>query len=469
MKSLLSTSHDPRFANTLPTIPPLPFRRGEGRGEGSTFALGFRVEKLVKWLGCSLLFLLLLPTTSPAATAPWTIDDANGVMGQTEAPVTRLAESKKSQLAAAHSGRLGLSEAVGKTASPTVIPVQCEPAAPGSGLRPVWLMPAGAAAQRQFEWRESKTPFAPVMQATRDLATGQIFITDNGKPVLRYNYKTVEPGEMLDKVAPGNLIYARPRSDYIHPLYGLEGEVLTRDWSLDHPHHRGIYWAWPEVDFGTNRGDLHALQKVFARPTGNVHLQSGPVFAQIEAENLWLWEDRDPIVREQAIMRAYRTAGQGRVVDLAFRFAALKDGITVARRGTEHYGGLNVRMATPASQAISVHTDPSNAVPLRAWSDLSGLFNGATAASGLTVLQYQRNPDYPGDWQQYPDLAWCQPTFPASGTRYPLRRGQPLVLRFRLFIHAGAKPDDDRAAKLWDAFQASAAPVPTFSQSSAAE
>ena len=112
-------------------------------------------------------------------------------------------------------------------------------------------------------------------------------------------------------------------------------------------------------------------------------------------------------------------------------------------------------MATPASQEISVHTDPSNAVPRRAWSDLSGVFGGASAPSGLTVLQHQQNPDYPGDWEQHPDLAWCQPTFPAAGTRYALRRDQPLVLRYRLIVHAGGKPDEGQAAKLWDAFQAS--------------
>src|ERR1035437_2486062 len=32
---------EPRFARDLPTIPPLPFRRGEGWGEGSVLALGF--------------------------------------------------------------------------------------------------------------------------------------------------------------------------------------------------------------------------------------------------------------------------------------------------------------------------------------------------------------------------------------------------------------------------------------------
>ena len=423
-----------------------------------------------KTSGSALLLLLpLLALARPAAAARWTMADADGALGQTESPVASVAQLKKGQMAAARSGRLGLAERAGKASSPALIPVQWEPARTGSELRAVWLMPSGAMAQRQFEWRESKAPFTPVMQATRDLASGQIDITDHSKPVLRYNYKTVEPGEVLDKVTPANRILARARSDYIHPLFGFDGEVLTRDWSVDHPHHRGIYWAWPEVDFGKERGDLHALQRVFARPTGKVRLQSGPVFAEIEAENLWLWKDREPIVREQAIIRAYRATAQGRVVDLIFRFVALKDGVTLARRGTEHYGGLNVRMATPASQDISVHTDPSNAVPRRAWSDLSGVFSGAGAASGLTVLQCQANPDYPGDWVQYPQLSWCQPTFPAAGTRYALRREKPLVLRYRLLVHTGPKPDDDRAAKLWDAFQSSATAVPAFSQSSAAE
>ena len=33
------------------------------------------------------------------------------------------------------------------------------------------------------------------------------------------------------------------RANYIHPLYGLDGEVLTEDFPRDHPHHRGVFWA----------------------------------------------------------------------------------------------------------------------------------------------------------------------------------------------------------------------------------
>ena len=300
------------------------------------------------------------------------------------------------------------------------------------------------------------------MQALKDPVSGQVEITEAGRPVLQYNYQTMDPGAVLDKVAAGNRIYARARSDYIHPLYGLKGEVLTRDWSVDHPHHRGIYWAWPEVDFGAERGDLHALQKVFARPTGNIRLESGAAFAQIEAENQWLWNDRTPIVRELAIIRAYGATPRGRVIDLAFQFTALEDGVTIARRETDKYGGLNVRLETPKHQVITLFTGPSNATPRRAWSDLSGQFPGADTASGLTVLQSLSNPDYPGDWVKYPELSWAQPTFPTAGTRFPLRRGQPLVLRFRLVVHAGATPDEAFAAKLWDAACASSTPKPDF-------
>lgn len=298
----------------------------------------------------------------------------------------------------------------------------------------------------------------PVMRAAVDPVSEQVEVTDAGKPVLRYNYQTVKPGPVLEKIASNNLKYAVPRSDYIHPLYGLNGEELTRDWSVDHPHHRGIYWAWPEVDYGTKRGDLHALQLVFARPTGKLQVHNGADFAQIDAENEWRWEDKEPIVREEATIRAYHANDQGRVIDLTFRFVALKDGVTLARRGMTHYGGLNVRMATPQAQEITTFTGPADAHPRRAWSDLSGSFAGAGKPSGLTVLQHPSNPCYPGDWVQFPELSWCQPTFPTSGTRHALEVGKPLVLRFRLWVHAGGKPGNEAADKLWDAFATAANP-----------
>ena len=64
--------------------------------------------------------------------------------------------------------------------------------------------------------RPAEASPAPIMQARQDPASGQIDISESGKPVLRYNYKTVEPGEVLDKVTPANRIYARA-SERLHP------------------------------------------------------------------------------------------------------------------------------------------------------------------------------------------------------------------------------------------------------------
>ena len=37
--------------------------------------------------------------------------------------------------------------------------------------------------------------------------------------------------------AIGDLGFAVARSNDVHPLYGPNGEVLTKDYSKDHPHH----------------------------------------------------------------------------------------------------------------------------------------------------------------------------------------------------------------------------------------
>lgn len=322
-------------------------------------------------------------------------------------------------------------------------------------------------APAQFDPAEGK------MKASTD-SNGQVSLTENGKPILRYNYQTVyetdeyalnglDANEYVvtenDTFMANPSIYAVARSNYIHPVFGLDGEILTRDWSKDHPHHRGIYWAWPEVDFGKTRNDLHALQKVFARPTGRIELTNGSDFAQVEAENLWIMEDGVmPIAREIALIRAHAKSETVRIIDLVYKFEGLKDSVTIARRGTDAYGGLNIRMMTPKSQKLSYHTDKAKEQQQRVWSDLSGVFTGNENPSGLSVFQHQENPEYPGDWVEYPELSWVQPTFPTTGTRYSLEPGKPLVLRFRLIVHTGGKPDKKIMEKLWDDYHSDAVP-----------
>lgn len=402
------------------------------------------------WFMASLLAL-------PAAVS---VNDPGGALGAAHAPTTAIVKLNRTQHRAALEGRLQLRElsATANVAEPAISVQLLDPSGPRNEAQICWLMPPGASGERQFELQTSRQRPDDELLAQLDAVSGQYDITDAGKPVLRYVYTTIEPGAVLEQVTPGNRKYARARSDYIHPLFGFDGEPLTLGWPIDHPHHRGIYWAWPEVDWRGQRGDLHALQSVFARPTGQCRVSSGLVFAQIEAENIWKWEDQDAIVRERAIIRAYRATGAQRLIDLEFQFTALTEPVQLARRDTDKYGGLNLRFSKVLDQAIAFHTDSSNSLPRMAWAELNGRFVQAGRTTSLVVFQHNGNPDYPGDWVKFPEINWFQPTFPASGTRYELRPGKPLRLRFRLWLHQGPPTDEQQSVAQWRAYHAPAAP-----------
>ncbi|MCP4092856.1 MAG: hypothetical protein GY747_05335 [Planctomycetes bacterium] len=284
-------------------------------------------------------------------------------------------------------------------------------------------------------------------QATYDKSSGIVALSDGEQALLHYRATSVPlPDGYLDQIAEGNRIYAKPRSGYLHPLYGLDGEELTLDWSIDHPHHRAIYWAWPEVQVGKNTGDLHALQKIYSRPVGEPETIATKEYARVKAKNLWLWDDLDAVVMEQVVITAFAIQEDGmRVIDLELRFEALAEDVSLARRGTNLYGGLNVRLAPVEGLGFDRQTQaPRAATPAtpgalaHAWSTTTGVWKGGKQLTTLAILEYPLNPESPADFVTYEELPWFQPTFPRAGSRYALKRGEPLSLRYRFLIFPGA-------------------------------
>jgi hypothetical protein len=288
---------------------------------------------------------------------------------------------------------------------------------------------------------------AGAMSVRHDKDAGKVDVFCGGEPVLRYNFATVPvPAALKGKK------YAEARSDYIHPLYGPAGEALTVDYAKDHPHHRGVYWAWPEVYYKGQVRDLHALQGLFARPSKLISAAAAGDAARIEAENIWKWDDTEPIVREGATIRVSAAGGGGYFVDFEFRFEALVDGVSVARRGQKAYGGLNIRTALMGEQKILEHTDPAGAWPRRSYAQIAGVPTGGKQPAAIAIIQHAGNPAYPGDWVKFANLGWLQPTFPASGDKFPLSKDKPLVLRYRLWVQPGHGAGDEQLAKAWDAY-----------------
>ena len=293
------------------------------------------------------------------------------------------------------------------------------------------------------------------MSVRHDQDAGKVEVFRGDKPVLRYNFATVPvPPALKGKK------YAEARGDYIHPLYGPTGEAMTVDYANDHPHHRGVYWAWPEVYYKGQVRDLHALQGVFARPSKLISAAAAGDAAQIEAENIWKWDDTEPIIRERATIRVSPAGGGGYFVDFEFGFEALVDGVSVARRGQKAYGGLNIRTALQGEQKILEHTDPAGARPRRSYAQIAGVPTGGKQAAAIAIIQHAGNPAYPGDWVKFANLGWLQPTFPASGVKFPLSKDKPLVLRYRLWVQPGSGAGQEQLAKAWDAYNKPAGGAP---------
>jgi hypothetical protein len=289
---------------------------------------------------------------------------------------------------------------------------------------------------------------------------GALRITVGGTPLLEYQAALVQPpADFVEQVAAGVRKYAVARGGYIHPLYGPHGETLTADWNHDHPHHRGVYWAWPEVQFGGETKDLHALQGIVRRPAGEAEVHTGCDWAEIRGHHQWFWNEETPLVDEWAVIRGQAAGGGGRYVDLTVELTALADGVTLARRGTKLYGGLNIRLAKAQGLALAHHADgprheaePAFRDPGMAWQYASGTWPGADHACTWVVFECVHNPGYPGDYVEYPDLPWFQPAFPRAGQRFELSRQRPLTLRYRCWILPGAAPAEDLLRREWTSF-----------------
>ena len=400
---------------------------------------------------------LFLACCATALALDVTVEDHGGSAGRTAAPV-RLAIDLPADLQQfARERRLVIREMTPGVGG-ELRPVQFEagPGSPASGWF-CWIMPEGPPGERTFHVSGADSPSAASVSVRYDREREQMLVSDGGTPVLRYNYGTVPmPEDVKDAFDSGRYAPATYGSDglergnYIHPLYGPDGETLTNDYPVDHPHHRGLYWAWPEVRYLGELSDLHATKNVHARPVAVKQLVDGPVFALIQVELVWIWHNGDEIVRENTEIRVWKGRAGSRFVDLTFRFTGLVDGVTVARRGQNAYGGFNMRFATGIDTATTLYTDPATVAVRRAWGDIVNTVPGGSGPVGVACFQHRSTPQYPGDWVEYP-LPWYQPTFPAAGTMYPLRTDEETTLKYRLWIRPGAA-DEAGFADRWRAY-----------------
>lgn len=256
-------------------------------------------------------------------------------------------------------------------------------------------------------------------------------------PVLVYNHGMMSKAGVPERYN---------RAGYIHPLFGLDGEVLTEDFPKDHLHHRGVWWSWPHVRIEGKEYNTWIPTGIQTKHERWLVKHAGKAAAVLAAENGWYVGEKK-VVREFAWITVYRAADGSRVVDLDLTWTPLDQPITLQGAEGKSYGGLTFRFAQADGQpdankrkdtAITVEsgkTERDLPDTRLKWADITGHAAGAKGRSGCAVFCPTDHPDYPPTWltRHYGPLCIGWPgvkpkTFPP---------GQPFRLRYRLWVHRG--------------------------------
>ncbi len=269
-----------------------------------------------------------------------------------------------------------------------------------------------------------------------DVSDKSLGLWDGEAPVLVYNRGMITAEHVPEKDA------RRTRACYVHPLYGLSGEVLTEDFPRDHFHHHGIFWTWPHVKIDGKEYDLWADRGIKQRFVRWLAKEAGPVAGTIGVENGWFVGDTKVMI-ERVWIRTYKPAGESRSLDLEFTWIPVDKPITLWGAGGKSYGGLTVRFAPPSGRdPNTVITVPSGRTtgdlpdtPL-AWADFTSMFGDHPTPSGAAVFVDPNHPDYPPTWltRHYGPLCIGWPGVKPK-TFAP---GKPIRLNYRIWIHKRA-------------------------------
>jgi len=265
-----------------------------------------------------------------------------------------------------------------------------------------------------------------------------LHLFEGEKRVLTYNY-----GMLLKEGVPKD----RRRSCYIHPVYGLDGEVLTDDFPADHLHHRGLCWVWPRVIVGGKEYDLWDLRGVEQRFERWLGQEATAKHAEFSVVNGW-YVGEEKTVSETVRVRVFRATGEGRAIDVALTLEASKEPVTISgREPVKGYGGFSFRFAPREETLVTTPAGRESAdsdLRRHPWADLSAKFGGRETFSGVAILDHNENPGFPNGWTLrhygFLGVAWPGLEF------YTLKPGEPLTLRYRVWIHRGGAEEGDVAA-----------------------
>jgi hypothetical protein len=255
-------------------------------------------------------------------------------------------------------------------------------------------------------------------------------------------------------------------TSYIHPLVGLDGEILTDCSPKDHYHQRGLFWAWVRIQKGDQTlGDWWQPKGIVLDPK-YLNATNGPIFARFIADHDYVYQPNpgskpasgvkpgERLFNERVVCRVFRTTPAGRAIDIDLTITALQDNMKIGGQTEKGkgYGGLTLRFSRspdgkgqatePRIIADGRVIEEETVNHLKAlWVDWTGMFLGPdqkrlTHRSGGAVFVHPSHPPLPVSPPE-----WITRAYGPINVAYPnlamldVPKTKPLRLRYRIWLH----------------------------------
>ena len=161
----------------------------------------------------------------------------------------------------------------------------------------------------------------------------QIKLYDGGRHIFSFQKTTIsQNGDFF-------------RANYIHPLNDFQGSMLTEDFPPDHPHHRGVFWAWHQLYLdGESVADLWECRNVIWK-VKDVHHQVWNDRATMSASVDWIIGENNRKVLNEKVSLTYHHAQGFYTLDFEINLRSQSDGLELGGSVDEKgYGGFSPRL-----------------------------------------------------------------------------------------------------------------------------
>jgi len=227
---------------------------------------------------------------------------------------------------------------------------------------------------------------------------GEIEVSENNHKILFYQY--------LPKSSK-SLNGQYERAGYIHPLYNLNGKIITEDFPEDHPYHHGIFWAWHQVIINDKKiADGWVYDNLFFQPH-KINVKNNKKNVIIKSEMYWKSVFRnhnaEPILKEKTLIKIYAKQKNYRVINFDIFLKPIVDNLKIGGSDdAKGYGGFCLRLKLPPD--ITFESDgqtvlpQENAVLAGKWMNFTGSFGDEKRRSGILIFNHSANPGQQNKW-----------------------------------------------------------------------